>query len=106
MKGTNQFLLETMVEAGKTRENIYSCKLAVSKIINIQIHLHAFLFVSEYLCSSDNNIQNSRLNDLMNCNRRFNVDILEARKLKFSGYVHLLSKKENVLTSSRLTDSL
>ena len=41
----------------------------------------------------------SRLNDLTNCNRRLNVDIMmlyisdrdHARKLKFSSYVHLPS---------------
>ena len=37
--------------------------------------------VIKYACSSDNNIQNSlimsRLNDLMNCYKRFNVDIIK-----------------------------
>ena len=57
----------------------------------------------KYVCSSDINVQHlgmsSRLNDLMNCKRHFNVDIMNlyisaldrARKLKFSHYVHLPS---------------
>ena len=57
----------------------------------------------KYDCSSDNNIQDllisSRLNDLTNCQRRFNVEFMmlcisgrdHARKLKFSSYVHLPS---------------
>ena len=63
----------------------------------------------KYVCESDNNIQgesdnniqdlliSSRLNDLTNCLRRFNVGIMmlyiavrdHARKLKFSSYVRL-----------------
>ena len=50
----------------------------------------------EYVCSSDNNIQNllisSRLTDPMDCQRRFNVDIMwlyisamdNVMRLKFS----------------------
>ena len=57
--------------------------------------------VIKHVCSSDISVQHflilSRLNDLMNCYRRFNVDIIklyisaldEARKLKFRYCVNL-----------------
>ena len=57
----------------------------------------------KHVCSSDISVQHlwksSRLNNLMNRWRRFNVDIMKlyisaldhARKLKFSNYVHLVS---------------
>ena len=57
----------------------------------------------KHVCYSDNDIQDllisSRLNDLTNCKRHFNVGIMmlyisamdHARKLKFSSYVHLPS---------------
>ena len=55
---------------------------------------------NEFNIGHCNNLQDllisSRLNDLTNCQRRFNVDIMmlyisgrdHARKLKFSSYVH------------------
>ena len=66
------------------------------------MHLHQEVVI-KYVCYSYNNVQDllisSRLNDLKNYYRCFNIDIMmlhisvrdQATKLKFNSYVHLPS---------------
>ena len=80
-----------------------SYMIQIMKLEDIVAHVNTLEVVINYVCLSDNNIQDliisSRLNDLTNCYRHFNVHIMmlyvsavdPSMKLIFSSYVHLPS---------------